>query len=323
MSPLVSVVVPFFEQEPFVLPTVQSLLSQSYENLQIIAVDDGSSDNGLELLQSITDPRLKLIRQDNQGPSAALNTGLLNAEGEYVALLGGDDVAAEDRIAKQLNVLEGSDADLVFCHPALIDEAGNPLDDHHYSVLYRETGHSPTHRVFNRLFFRGNYFCAPSVMLRRNVIDKVGLFHHGLLQLQDFDYWIRACKNGFKFWIGSERLIFYRRRKGDKNLSSKRNQDRTRFEHSFILRRYFQHCPDWLIKDAFSDEICLTPYDTPEARRVDTAMIYLFHSNESARQIGYEAIMEMLESKENRDDVERRYGFSATDLFEILQQTKP
>lgn len=124
----VSVIIPVYKVEKYIAATVQSVLGQTYKNLEIIIVDDGSPDKSREICQQFTDPRIKIISQPNRGVCAARNAGIRQAKGEYLAFLDGDDLWMPEKIEKHLEHLENSPSvGLSFSHSAFIDEGGEPL----------------------------------------------------------------------------------------------------------------------------------------------------------------------------------------------------
>jgi glycosyltransferase involved in cell wall biosynthesis len=121
----VSVVLTAFNLSRFVGAAVESVLSQTFSDFELIAVDDGSSDGTAEILDAFRDPRLRVIHQANAGGAEALNTGFRLARGDYVALLDGDDRWRPDKLRTHVEYLDAHpDADATFCRSAWIGESG-------------------------------------------------------------------------------------------------------------------------------------------------------------------------------------------------------
>ena len=91
MTPKISVIIPLYNKEKIVERSVNSVLSQSFKNFELIIVDDGSTDNSFEIVNNIKDDRIRLMRQENGGPSKARNTGAKRACGEWIVFLDADD----------------------------------------------------------------------------------------------------------------------------------------------------------------------------------------------------------------------------------------
>lgn len=125
----ISVIVPVYRGEPYIELTVQSVLDQTYKNFELLIVDDGSPDRSIEICQQFTDSRIKIVRQANQGVSAARNNGIRHAQGEYIAFLDADDLWLPDKLEKHFAHLENSPlVGASFSRSAFIDEAGKPLN---------------------------------------------------------------------------------------------------------------------------------------------------------------------------------------------------
>ena len=105
-EPLVTVVLPCYNAAPWLAETLDCLERQSHSNLQIVAVDDGSTDATWSILQGSTDRRIKAIRQSNQGASQARNAGMKHAEGEYIQFLDADDVMHAEKIEMQVRAAQ-------------------------------------------------------------------------------------------------------------------------------------------------------------------------------------------------------------------------
>ena len=129
MPPEISVVIPAYNHERFLRETIDSVLGQSYENLELIIVDDGSTDKSAEVIRRYSDPRLCYIYQENQDAYNALNRGLSLAKGSYIAILNSDDVYAQNRLQRLLEVQRQSGAQCLFTRVNLIDDKSIPLAD--------------------------------------------------------------------------------------------------------------------------------------------------------------------------------------------------
>ena len=125
---LVSIVMPTYNSEKFVLHSIQSVLQQTYDNWELIVVDDGSTDNTGNLVLSLQDSRIKLIQLDlNQGPSKARNVGIEAAKGRYIAFLDSDDLWMPTKLEKQVNFLMTNDLAFTYSSYFLIDERNRIL----------------------------------------------------------------------------------------------------------------------------------------------------------------------------------------------------
>jgi len=114
-SPLVSIIIPVYNSEKYLAETIASAIRQTWENKEIIVIDDGSTDNSLLIAESFANEYIKVFSQPNKGASAARNKGLLEAKGDYIQFLDGDDLLMHNKIELQLNQLSGKPYTLVAC----------------------------------------------------------------------------------------------------------------------------------------------------------------------------------------------------------------
>lgn len=132
----VSVIIPVYKAERYIAATIQSVLDQTYKDFELLIVDDGSPDRSIEICQQFTDPRIKIIRQENRGVSAARNAGIRQAQGRYIGLLDADDLWLPHKLEKHVEHLENLPAvGVSFSRSAFIDQAGNLLGIYQMSKL--------------------------------------------------------------------------------------------------------------------------------------------------------------------------------------------
>jgi len=219
MQPKVSVVIPCYNREKFIAETVNSVLSQTWPNIELIVVDDGCTDGSRAVLESFG-PRLVILEHPgrvNRGQSAAINLGLRHSIGEYLAILDSDDLYAPDKIEKQVRFLENNpEFGLVYANCISIDEKGKELHKMYYS------GHTPPDGPDQVL--EDCCFNVPSnALLRRSVFEQVGFLDEALRSAQDHDYGIRIAEVARIGYL-DECLWNYRRHGG--SISNNRTLER-------------------------------------------------------------------------------------------------
>ncbi|MBD2209675.1 glycosyltransferase family 2 protein [Calothrix sp. FACHB-156] len=124
----VSIIIPVYKAEKYVAATLQSAIDQTYQNLEILIIDDESPDKSIEICQQFTDPRIKIICQQNRGLAGARNTGIRHAQGDYLTFLDADDIWLPQKIEKHIQHLENSPSvGISFSRSAFIDESGEAL----------------------------------------------------------------------------------------------------------------------------------------------------------------------------------------------------
>ena len=187
-TPEVSVIIPVYNQSKFIDKAIESVLKQSYQDFEIIVINDGSTDNTESMVQSFIDLRIRYIfHEKNLGISEARNTGIRNSRGKYIALLDADDEFLPEKLDMQVNLLrnEPSNVGVVCAWSFNIDENGNYISKR---CLPRKEGN-----IFEDLLST-NYLSVPALLIRRECFEKVGLFDSSLDGQEDWDMWIRIAK---------------------------------------------------------------------------------------------------------------------------------
>ena len=154
-EPLVSIILPVYNQQDYVEEAIRSILEQTYQNLELIIVDDGSSDETVKVIKEKFSSSCTLISQKNSGVSAAINAGMRSAKGDFLALLGGDDVSSQQRISNQVQLFETSSYDMLFSRPYLIDRSGQLLRDEDFPVFFGPEPEKDS--MLTQLFYKGNF----------------------------------------------------------------------------------------------------------------------------------------------------------------------
>lgn len=312
MASLVSFVITSYNQLKYVDYSIRSCLSQTLSPLEIIFVDDGSVDGTSDYIDVRYGSSVRLITQGNSGPSACINAGLLAARGEYIALLGADDVNSSTRLENQLFELQHRGLDILFSTPLLIDAVGDLLDDKIEPVFYGKTGQVS----FKFLVESGNYLCGPSAFMRRNVIDHIGLFRNGLLHLQDYEYWLRAIVSGLSLALSDSRQVYYRRHSS--SLSRRAKSLASSAEMAIVV--------NWIIDDPRStpflrnwfSELLVPSVSSLKPLSLFEKTIFLFsHGNDLVRASAFNRAVELLEDPNEKASLSAK----GLDLVQFLLST--
>jgi len=187
-SPAVSILVAVHNGERFIAETVDSALAQSFEDLELVVVDDGSTDATAEILAAYAeaDRRVRVHRQAHTGVSAARNRGIEACRGPLIALLDGDDVMKPDRLRTQLRFLaENPDAGLVGGQVDVVDEDGRK---------FAEAAYPCDDAGIREGLQRSNAFVHSAVTVRTEVLRGVGGYRHLFVVAQDLDLWLRIAE---------------------------------------------------------------------------------------------------------------------------------
>ena len=203
-NPLVSVIVPAYNHEAYISSTIESILGQTYKNIEIVIIDDGSSDGTLSTAQSFeaTHENITVYHQSNQGISQALNIGLAKSMGKYVSLIASDDVMCSHKIEEQVNFLESHPQfSLVAGGYQKIDSSGNFIGTPIFPLDYPAEIHSDP--------YSGCSFLTMTALYRKSDLFKVGLFLPGIAN-EDWYIQIMLKKAGFRFYSLPSCCCLYR-----------------------------------------------------------------------------------------------------------------
>ena len=194
---LVSVIIPTYNRSGLIVRSAQSILNQTYKNLELIIVDDGSTDNTEDVVKKLNDSRVIYIKQTNQGACAARNNGIDHARGQFIAFQDSDDVWHEDKLERQIKTLKETGADVVICNII-----------YHYSKnMYMEVAD----RHFSKGFIKNTVVplgICPQMLLCKSEIFKDNRFDIEMPRYQDFELLLRLQKK-YTFYYDNVALVDY------------------------------------------------------------------------------------------------------------------
>lgn len=198
---MISVVIPLYNKEKSVRATLESVLAQSYTDYEVVVVDDGSTDDSAKVVQSlmVKSNKIRLIQKPNGGVCSARNRGILESKGYYIALLDGDDLWDKEYLAEQvkmmhdfpeaamwgINFAETREGKIVRKVATALPDGYRGYVEHYFEMPKRVS----------------DLFCSSSVVIRRDVFDKVGMFDERIKYAEDSDMWFRI--------IATEKVAFY------------------------------------------------------------------------------------------------------------------
>ena len=189
--PKVSVIIPTFNRAAFLESAIESVLNQTYNDFEIIIVDDNSSDNTYEVVASFKDVRIKYIRhRENKGVSAARNTAIRVCKGKYIAFLDDDDEWVPEKLQKQVELQDKSSSNIcgVYSDRVIIDRLSNKI------ISKGLQSNKVRGNLLSQLVMH-NQINTCTVLLRKRCLDDVGLFDETISYMEDRDLWIRLSLN--------------------------------------------------------------------------------------------------------------------------------
>ncbi|MBU3606069.1 glycosyltransferase family 2 protein [Polynucleobacter sp. MWH-Creno-3A4] len=202
MTPLVSVLMPAFNSELYIAEAINSILNQTYRNIELIIFDDGSTDKTRELIESYQDPRIvRMFSDTNLGVVRARNEMIDRAAGQYIALMDADDIADLTRIEKQIDSLERGDCDICGSAQWVLDEAKQKI---------KKSKDKFTDSDLRALLAVYCGLCN-SAMTGKTEIFKRFKYDTAILTSEDYYLWVQMAAAGYRFLNLKERLITYRR----------------------------------------------------------------------------------------------------------------
>lgn len=254
-EPKISVMLLSYNHENYISSAIDSVLAQKEQDFEVILSDDCSQDHTKEVLDRYKDPRIFMhFFEENQG--ATINTKYVwqQCRGKYLALLNSDDVWLPQHLTKSIDYLDAhKECAAVFSWAALIDENSTMIDP--CCEVFRQQNRTQAEWVHD-LFTKGNCLCHPSMVIRREVYDRIGFYKMGFRQLPDFNMWVRLVKDS-AIHILEEVLVQHRRflHVGE-NTSAPvlENSIRDVNESFYTLLHYFDNMSDMLFCEAFRHE---------------------------------------------------------------------
>lgn len=225
MNPTVTVVIPFYNC-PYIAEALESVLSQSRRAFEIIVVDDGSTRHA-DLITPYL-PHIHYLGKANGGTASALNHGIRHASGEYIAWLSSDDVFFTDKINNQLLFMLQTGALLTYTNFHFINEYSQ-LTTLNASPVF------PDFRELYRCFLQGNPVNGCTVMMKKELLQRIGLFDENLPFTHDYDLWFRAIVAGYPPVMLNHSLTGYRRHEG---MGTLRHYDSILAEAEATRQRY-------------------------------------------------------------------------------------
>lgn len=238
-EPRISVIMSVYNSQDYLEIAIDSILSQTYTDFEFIIVNDGSTDNSSLILENFAriDSRIRIINKENEGLTKALNIAIQTSRGEFIARFDSDDISISSRLEKQVDFLEKHPKyDMIASSAYFIDKYGN---------IYNRTIPVISSKLLNKQLRYINPIIHPSVMLRRSVLERVGLYNENIKQYcEDYNLWLRISEFG-KIKVLFEPLIMFRMHSF--NMSNLNNLSKHRREISLFVRKKNISTRDFMI----------------------------------------------------------------------------
>ncbi len=235
-NPLVSIIIPTYNSAVYLAQAIDSALTQTYQNIEIIVVNDGSTDDTESIIAPYRkNPKVHYIVQGNKGLSGARNTGIRAAKGEYIALLDADDIFLPEKIKEQVVYMQHHPS-CALCYCDLYHFwDGQPEQ----KMKMRYTYYSGE-EVFARLL-EGSFIAPVTVLIKKEVFETLGYFDEVMRQYaEDYEFWLRIARAGLRIEFLPKTLALLRMRK-EGNIQGLSNQPKMKEVGLQVIERYAQH----------------------------------------------------------------------------------
>jgi len=207
----VSIIIPLYNQKQFIADAIESALAQTYKNIEVIVVNDGSTDSPDEVLDNYKD-KVKVVYQENKGLAAARNRGLLESTGEYIQFLDADDFLFHDKIERQISIINKYNGDInviPYCGSLRVySEDLTSSKDFEYQKVENMTNNPILKIIDLRVFFP---LPIHTVLLNKNLIRNNGGFDENMNANEDRLFWTKVCLNGCRFIYDNTYGVEYRK----------------------------------------------------------------------------------------------------------------
>ncbi|MFY0643025.1 MAG: glycosyltransferase family 2 protein [Bacteroidia bacterium] len=216
---LISVVIPNYNREQLIVDAMDSVYAQDYSPIEMIVVDDGSSDSSVEVVNQWISSHnkegftSKLIQQENSGGNVARNSGIANSNGDFIAFLDSDDLWDKDKLSKQLaEMLSRDGIGAVYCGLRHVEYPAN-------TIIEDANRRYPQGELLAEMLVKDSTSPTSCYLIRKEVFEKVGPFDTVLQARQDWDMWIRISAE-YRIHAVKEVLVSYRHHEGERTASN-------------------------------------------------------------------------------------------------------
>jgi len=238
-QPLISVIIPTFNRGYTINKTIKSVINQTYKNLEIIIVDDGSTDDTQKVVKNNNDKRIKYLRhKKNKGGSAARNTGIKHSHGKYIAFLDSDDLFFDNKLEKQFNILNNLSSQYagICCNTIIKTNFGSFISDiNQEKTIKRDL-------IYKILSMDIKWRAGSTLMIRKNIIKDVGFWDETFPRHQDYEFLIKIIEK-YKIFIITEPLVTVTRditsNPSANTLEKAKNKFLNKFEYQ--IKNFSQH----------------------------------------------------------------------------------
>lgn len=207
--PLVSVIMPSYNYDEYISEAIESVLEQTFDDFELIIIDDASKDNSKKIIQLFDKKSIKIrsfFHKENKGLAKTVNECIKKAKGKYISYFSSDDIWSKEKLEKQLKILE-KDEDLIVWSEGLIVDAKSDFTGELFTQIHSALNRKKSGDIFEELL-KNNYICGQSLIYKRENLKNVR-FDEDLKYLGDYKFLVDLAKE-YKFYFIPEPLVMYR-----------------------------------------------------------------------------------------------------------------
>lgn len=322
-QPLVTVLMPNHNSERFIGASIQSVLDQTFTDFEFLIVEDASTDRSMEVISRFNDSRIRVIQHEqNEHICVALNTGLQQAKGKYIARIDSDDCWHADKLEKQIAYMEAHpECGASFTWVDVVDEDDRILSEQESGfVKLFHVENRTREQWINHFFFQGSCLCHPSAVMRTDVVRQLGGYRNVLVQIQDFELWVRIVKH-CEIHVLTEPLMNYRHclQGGNVSAINSTTQRRTTYEMYRVVGKYFDDLSDEEFLRCFGDQFKMKGAHTHEELLCERALFLLdpIFCGHATKLCGMEKLADLLDHEDTRKLLREKYGITQMNFYQL------
>lgn len=324
--PKVSIIMPNHNGERYIKDSIQSVLDQTFVDFELIIIDDFSSDNSRQIIDSFSDKRIiKYYSNKNRHVAYTVNIGFAMATGDYIARIDSDDQWASDKLEKQVAFMNANtEYGACFTRVHIIDDDGNQTDEKSIYDLFTLEENKGQKEWLHYFFENGNCLCNPSVLMRKSALERIGKYYNiSYVPAQDFELWTRMLRK-FPIHILDEKLTYYRWTDSESKISGNDLSSEIAFfnVHTMIKRNFFNDMTDEEFINFFSEDF--VNYNSKTNLELEIEKAYLLLNSVKStnmRWLGLEAFEILLHKEGALELLEKNYNFNLCEYYKLYRNS--
>lgn len=322
-NPMVTVLMPNHNGGKTIAESIRSVLTQTLIDFELLIVEDASTDQSRQVIASFDDPRIRVLPfEKNEHICLALNVGLWDAKGKYIARLDSDDCWYPEKLEKQIRYMEAHpECGASFTWVNVIDEEGRQLNAKQSMFVELFRAHNrPREQWLHDFFHSGSALCHPSAVFPTSLARELGGYRNSLVQIQDYDMWVRIAKKR-ELYVFEEPMMNYRHAMKGGNVSEPNvpNTIRSHYETYNVIRRYFDDMADDEFIRCFGQDFKIQGTTDHEGILCEQALLLLepLFWGHIGKLAGMDRLAELLDQESTRIMLRERYGITQMNYYEL------